>query len=59
MSASAPSSEVATHRTTSGSSSLQILLVVAALLCAALFVGELYLFSGELGFPLDDSWIHL
>jgi len=26
----------------------------------ALYLGcELYLFSGELGFPLDDGWIHL
>lgn len=34
-------------------------LVVAAAACLAYLASELYLFSGDLGLPLDDSWIHL
>lgn len=35
------------------------LLSLAFLLGAGLLVSELYLLDGRLGFPLDDSWIHL
>lgn len=34
-------------------------LLVAAGVAATYLAGELYLFSGRLGLPLDDSWIHL
>ncbi|MCP4655921.1 MAG: hypothetical protein GY856_10940 [bacterium] len=34
-------------------------LVLAAAACLAYLTSELYLFSGGLGLPLDDSWIHL
>jgi len=33
--------------------------VLAGAACLAYLASELYLFSGRLGFPLDDSWIHL
>lgn len=35
------------------------LLVAGALACAGYAATEIYLLEGELGFPLDDSWIHL
>jgi hypothetical protein len=35
------------------------LAATAALACAAFFLVELYALDGRLGFPLDDSWIHL
>lgn len=34
-------------------------LALAALACLAYLASELYLFSGQLALPLDDSWIHL
>ena len=34
-------------------------LAVAALGCLLYFGAELYFLDGHLGFPLDDSWIHL
>lgn len=38
---------------------LTFCLVLAALATGAYLAGELYLLDGGLGFPLDDSWIHL
>ncbi len=35
------------------------LLPVALLACLGYFATEAWLLSGDLGFPLDDSWIHL
>lgn len=34
-------------------------LLLALLPCVAFLWGELWLLDGRLGFPLDDSWIHL
>ncbi len=34
-------------------------LAFAALACACYLASELYVFGGEFGLPLDDSWIHL
>lgn len=50
---STPTPERSTRR-------LRLGLVLLALLAAGLyFATEAYLLSGHLGFPLDDSWIHL
>ena len=39
---------------------LRVLLVVAAALpCLGYLASELFFLDGDLGFPLDDSWIHL
>lgn len=35
------------------------LAALALALCGAYLAAELYLLDGRLGFPLDDSWIHL
>lgn len=35
------------------------LLLVGLLACLAYFAVEAWLLSGDLGFPLDDTWIHL
>ena len=35
------------------------LLAFAGLGCLAYLGGELFFLDGRLGFPLDDSWIHL
>jgi hypothetical protein len=35
------------------------ILLVGLVLCAAYFASELYFLDGEIGLPLDDSWIHL
>jgi hypothetical protein len=35
------------------------LAALALLACAGYLAGELYFLGGRLGFPLDDSWIHL
>lgn len=35
------------------------LTALALALCGAYLAAELYLLDGRLGFPLDDSWIHL
>lgn len=36
-----------------------VLAALALALCGAYLAAELYLLDGRLGFPLDDSWIHL
>lgn len=38
---------------------LVAVLVLSTLACLAYVGGELYFLDGRLGFPLDDSWIHL
>jgi hypothetical protein len=43
----------------SGGRPLIWLLPVALLACLLYLAAELWLLSGDLGFPLDDSWIHL
>ena len=35
------------------------LLAAALLVCLGYLAAEAYLLSSDLGFPLDDSWIHL
>jgi hypothetical protein len=35
------------------------MLTAAAISCLAYLLAEVYMLSGDLGFPLDDSWIHL
>lgn len=35
------------------------LLAAALLVCLGYFAVEVWLLSGDIGFPLDDSWIHL
>jgi len=39
--------------------SRRALLALGIAVCALYFAVEVYLLSGEIGFPLDDSWIHL
>lgn len=43
----------------SGRASRQYLLTWGIAVCALYLAVEIYLLSGLLGFPLDDSWIHL
>lgn len=43
----------------SGSRPLAWLLAAALLTCLGYLAVEVWLLSGDLGFPLDDSWIHL
>jgi hypothetical protein len=38
---------------------LLVLLAAAILACAGYAAAEWYLLGGDVGFPLDDSWIHL
>lgn len=40
-------------------SRLRLILGLGLAACVGYFAVELYLLSGELGLPLDDSWIHL
>jgi hypothetical protein len=40
-------------------SQLTGLLAAALLVCLGYFAVEVWLLSGDIGFPLDDSWIHL
>lgn len=43
----------------SGRAGRRFLLALGFAVCALYLVVEVYLLSGFLGFPLDDSWIHL
>ncbi|MEE8368524.1 MAG: hypothetical protein V3S30_09410 [Thermoanaerobaculia bacterium] len=58
-------SQVRNYRPSSGSQSeldrkaVVWLLIGGAVVCSSYLLAEFYLLGGELGFPLDDSWIHL
>src|SRR5688572_27390620 len=47
------------NESVSGTRPLVWLLSAALLACLGYFATEVWLLSGALGFPLDDSWIHL
>jgi len=53
------SSPSAKNRRSGARATIVALAVLAVLVCAGYLAGELYFLDGRLGFPLDDSWIHL